>query len=230
MIETIPTRGSGNWLTLYLFSDRFSTDPLLHVYFVRHFEQGEMWLPKSKLGKLSRFAFSPIVPLEQYPGPRGFLLFFIGKFCDANRFLDFFIGTKRWEPRKESFLFLPTRRVDQRFTTQISKWKKIILKESLWDQGTRTTLATTVIKGIDRSIEWHRPLKMASTVLQRPSREEIGEESSWNFTRGFTVRKIPREMRGKKWRLRRKISLARESRRLRRLITFDIFLYVCVGR
>ena len=25
-----------------------------------------------------------------YPGPRGFLLFFIGKFCDANRFLNFF--------------------------------------------------------------------------------------------------------------------------------------------
>ena len=28
----------------------------------------------------------------------------------------------------------------------------------------RATLATTVIKGIDRSIGWHRPLKMASTV------------------------------------------------------------------
>ena len=28
-------------------------------------------------------------PLD-YPGPRGFLLFFIGKFCDANRFLNFF--------------------------------------------------------------------------------------------------------------------------------------------
>ena len=25
-----------------------------------------------------------------YPGPRGFLLSFIGKFCDANRFLNFF--------------------------------------------------------------------------------------------------------------------------------------------
>ena len=31
-----------------------------------------------------------------YPGPRGFLLFFFGKFCDANRFLNFFfIDTKR---------------------------------------------------------------------------------------------------------------------------------------
>ena len=28
----------------------------------------------------------------------------------------------------------------------------------------RATLATTVIKGIDRSIEWHRPLKITSTV------------------------------------------------------------------
>ena len=28
----------------------------------------------------------------------------------------------------------------------------------------RVTLATTVMKGIDRSIKWHRPLEMASTV------------------------------------------------------------------
>ena len=28
----------------------------------------------------------------------------------------------------------------------------------------RVTLATTVMKGIDRSIGWHRPLKLASTV------------------------------------------------------------------
>ena len=34
------------------------------------------------------------------------------------------------------FLFLPARRFDQRFASQISKWKKIILKESLWDQVT----------------------------------------------------------------------------------------------
>ena len=27
---------------------------------------------------------------NDYPGSRGFLLFFIGKFCDANRFLYFF--------------------------------------------------------------------------------------------------------------------------------------------
>ena len=26
----------------------------------------------------------------RYPGPRGFLLFFLGKFCDANRFCSFF--------------------------------------------------------------------------------------------------------------------------------------------
>ena len=30
------------------------------------------------------------VDVMRYPGPRGFLLFFIGKFCDANRFLIFF--------------------------------------------------------------------------------------------------------------------------------------------
>ena len=34
------------------------------------------------------------VPFDEqeiyYPGPRGFFLFFIGKFCDANRFFYFF--------------------------------------------------------------------------------------------------------------------------------------------
>ena len=30
------------------------------------------------------------IVLDYYPGPRGFLLFFISKFCDANRFLYFF--------------------------------------------------------------------------------------------------------------------------------------------
>ena len=39
-----------------------------------------------------------------YPGPRGFLLFFVGKFCDANRFLNFFIGKKRQEASRRKFL------------------------------------------------------------------------------------------------------------------------------
>ena len=34
------------------------------------------------------------------------------------------------------FPFLPAQRFDQRFASQISKWQKVILKESLWDQGT----------------------------------------------------------------------------------------------
>ena len=41
-----------------------------------------------------------------------------------------FIGTKCWEPRKDLAL-----RSALRSAPQISKWKKIILKESLWDQG-----------------------------------------------------------------------------------------------
>ena len=88
--------------------------------------------PKSKLGKISRFAFSPIVPLEQYPGPRGFLLFFIGKFCDANRFLDFFIGTKRWEPRKESLCsrLLGTSLSCHQLLTVVSDWRTFLI--ALW--------------------------------------------------------------------------------------------------
>ena len=35
-----------------------------------------------------------------YPGPRG-------KFCDSNRFFYFFIGKKRWVPRKESLWSRP---------------------------------------------------------------------------------------------------------------------------
>ena len=51
------------------------------------------------------------ISIKKYPGPRGFLLLFIGKFCDANRFLNFFLlvrsaesrekkasGRDRWEP------------------------------------------------------------------------------------------------------------------------------------
>ena len=53
-----------------------------------------------------------------YPGPRGFLLFFIGTFCDANRFLNFFLlarsaesrekeasGRDRWEPHFHAISF-----------------------------------------------------------------------------------------------------------------------------
>ena len=38
---------------------------------------------------------SRVISQVVYPGSRGFLLFLIGKFCDANRFFNFlFIGTK----------------------------------------------------------------------------------------------------------------------------------------
>ena len=37
--------------------------------------------------------------------------------------------------RDQRLSFLSARRFDQRFALQISKSKKIILKESLWDQG-----------------------------------------------------------------------------------------------
>ena len=53
-----------------------------------------------------------------YPGPRGFLLFSIGKLCDANRFLNFFLlprsaerrekkasGRDRWEPHFHAISF-----------------------------------------------------------------------------------------------------------------------------
>ena len=36
-----------------------------------------------------------------YPGPRGFLLFFVGKFCDTNGFYFFLLArsTKSWEKK-----------------------------------------------------------------------------------------------------------------------------------
>ena len=56
-----------------------------------------------------------------YPGPRGFLLFFIGKFCDANRFFYFFLlaqsaesrekkasGRDRWESHFHAISFWPS--------------------------------------------------------------------------------------------------------------------------
>ena len=63
--------------------------------------------------------------IDIYPGPRGFLLFFLGKFCDANCLFAFFLLA--WGAK--------TRHFDQLFASQISKIKKMRLKESLWDQG-----------------------------------------------------------------------------------------------
>ena len=46
-------------------------------------------------------AFDSIAALKDYPGPRGFLLFFIGKFCDVNRFLYFFLLARSAESREK---------------------------------------------------------------------------------------------------------------------------------
>ena len=45
--------------------------------------------------------------VPSYTGPRGFLEFLLGKFCDANLFFYFFIGTKCQELRKESLWSRP---------------------------------------------------------------------------------------------------------------------------
>ena len=63
------------------------------------------------------------------------------------------------------FLFLPTRRFDQRFESQISKWKKIMLKESLWDQGMNK-------HKINEEIERHRMPKMNAKPCTK-SRQSI---------------------------------------------------------
>ena len=49
-----------------------------------------------------------IVSREQCTNTATLVPEFLGKFCDANRFFYFFfIGTKRWEPRKESLWSRP---------------------------------------------------------------------------------------------------------------------------
>ena len=62
------------------------------------------------------------VPQLNYPGSRGFLSFFLGKFCDANCFLYFFLLAR-------SASISTSRR-------KFPNKKRIILKESLWGQGT----------------------------------------------------------------------------------------------
>ena len=67
-----------------------------------------------------------------YPGPRGFLLFFIGKFCDANRFLNFFYWHEvlRAEKRKPlvvtvgNLIFMPS------VLTVDSDWRTFLI--ALW--------------------------------------------------------------------------------------------------
>ena len=52
----------------------------------------------------------------------------------------------------------------------------------------RATLATTVMKGIDRSIGWHRPLKMASTVYDPEicSGDKLSHVGSFNTKNFFS--------------------------------------------
>ena len=77
-------------------------------------------------------SISGIICGSGYPGPRGFLLFFIGKFCDANRFSYFFIGTKRWEPRKESLWSRPlgASLSCHELLTVVSDWRTFLI--ALW--------------------------------------------------------------------------------------------------
>ena len=61
--------------------------------------------PNDRLWLLPYFSIPEIlvrIQTERRPGPRGFLVFFLGKFCSANRFFYLFLLAKRWEPRKES--------------------------------------------------------------------------------------------------------------------------------
>ena len=72
------------------------------------------WLSWQIVNK-SKFAFNWFW-FNNHPGPRGFLLFFLGKFCDTNRFFYFFHWHKalRAEKRKplvktvESLTFMPS--------------------------------------------------------------------------------------------------------------------------
>ena len=82
-----------------------------------------LWRPfwvfkkSGKGGKIRKFSEEAIT----YPGPRDFLLFFIAKFA----------------PRSASFIFLMARSAESRSALRVANFqiKKIILKESLWDQG-----------------------------------------------------------------------------------------------
>ena len=71
-------------------------DEVWKIIFLTHFTLFLELMIQLHLLYTCRFYLSLVQP-GHYPGPRGFLLFFIGKFCDANRFLYifFFIGTKR---------------------------------------------------------------------------------------------------------------------------------------
>ena len=78
----------------------------------RVYKSNVVWYTKSSA---SEQAFT-------YPGPRGFLVFFIGKFCDANLFFYFFFlparsaesrekkasGLDRWEPHFHAISFWPS--------------------------------------------------------------------------------------------------------------------------
>ena len=70
----------------------------------------------------------PIVFLKWYPGPRGFLLFLMASFATRTASYIFFIGTKLWEPRKESLWsrLLGTSLSCRQLLTVVSDWKTFL--------------------------------------------------------------------------------------------------------
>ena len=81
------------------------------------------WTAKSTNFEENARKIETVFVSRAYPGPRGFLLFFTGNFCHANRFLYIFLlarsAAARISPSRCKFP---------------NKWKTTILKESLWDQ------------------------------------------------------------------------------------------------
>ena len=92
-----------------------------------------------------------------YPGPRGFLLFFIGKFFDANRFLYIFCISLYWHEalrgeKKKPLVFFSRLGASisasrRKFPNQ--KGREIKLKESLWDQGSVWATTAQLYPGRD---------------------------------------------------------------------------------
>ena len=71
-------------------------------------------------------------PRRLYPGPRGFLLFFICNFCDANRFLYFFYWHEalRAEKRKPLVATVGTSFSCHELLTVVSDWRTFLI--ALW--------------------------------------------------------------------------------------------------
>ena len=116
----------------------------------------------------------PSWSLLYYPSPKGFLLFFQGKFCNENRLL-FFIGMKHWELRKES---LWSRSLRISLSCWLSTWQLSKMSFSFDQSHPQRYLIHPIIWLVEQ-------FKISSNQKRRSKADDMKVRTPPVLTRGF---------------------------------------------